>query len=120
MTTETRLPGLVTIEHRLTVPLVHGGEGGETIEVFARELAAPDGRDKPFLVFLQGGPGQEAPRSAGARAGPPWLPRALKDFRVLMLDQRGTGLSTPYGGAIGTDPGAEAERLTHFRADAIV
>ena len=52
-----------------------------------------------------------------------WLARALRDFRVLMLDQRGTGLSTPYG-APGTDPvadpEADAERLTHFRADAIV
>ena len=36
-----------------------------------------------------------------------------------MLDQRGTGRSTPYG-APGADPAADAERLTHFRADAIV
>ena len=36
-----------------------------------------------------------------------------------MLDQRGTGRSTPYGDP-GTDPAADAERLTHFRADAIV
>ncbi|GAA1936967.1 alpha/beta fold hydrolase [Nocardioides marmoribigeumensis] len=119
MTTETKLPGLVTIEHRLTVPLVHGEEGGETIEVFAREVAAPDGRDRPFLVFLQGGPGHEAPRPESARSGPAWLGRALKDFRVLMLDQRGTGLSTPYD-APGPDPAADAERLRHFRADAIV
>ena len=56
MTTQTRLPGLVTVEHRITVPLVREEEGGETIEVFAREVATPDGRDKPFLVFLQGGP----------------------------------------------------------------
>ncbi len=119
MTTQTRFRDLVTVEHRVTVPLVHAEEAGETIEVFARELAAPDGRDRPFLVFLQGGPGQEAPRPTGTPAGLSWLPRALKDFRVLMLDQRGTGLSTPYGGP-GPDPAAEAERLTHFRADAIV
>jgi pimeloyl-ACP methyl ester carboxylesterase len=118
-TTETRLPGLVTVEHRLQVPLVPGADGGETIEIFARELATPDGRDKPFLVYLQGGPGHEAPRPPGARTGPAWVGRALKDFRVLMLDQRGTGLSTPYGGPV-TDPAADAERLTHFRADAIV
>src|SRR5689334_14740681 len=114
MTIESTLPGLVITEHRLTVPLNHKEEGGETIEVFARELAAPDGRDRPFLVFLQGGPGHEAPRSAGARMGPPWLPRALKDYRVLMLDQRGTGLSTPYGGQV-ADAATDAERLTHFR-----
>ncbi len=121
MTTETKLPGLVTIEHRLAVPLDPAAADGETIEVFARELAAPDGRDKPFLVFLQGGPGFEAPRPAGTTLRPGWINRALKDFRVLMLDQRGTGLSTPYGGARGSaDPAAEAERLRHFRADAIV
>src|SRR6476661_2368874 len=113
------VPGLVLTEHRLAVPLDHDAPEGPTIEVFAREVAAPDGRDKPFLVFLQGGPGHEAPRPESARSGPAWLPRALKDFRVLMLDQRGTGLSTPYG-APGTDPWADAERLTHFRADAIV
>ncbi len=119
MTTETKLPGLITVEHRLRVPLVPGDQGGETIEVFARELAAPDGRDRPFLVFLQGGPGHEAPRPPSARTGPSWLPRALKDYRVLMLDQRGTGLSTPYGGPV-ADAAADAQRLTHFRADAIV
>ena len=118
--TSQKLPGLVTTEHRVTVPLVHGeGGSGETIEVFAREIATPEGRDKPFLVFLQGGPGHEAPRPSGASMGPSWLPRALQDYRVLMLDQRGTGLSTPYGPP-GPDPAADAERLTHFRADAIV
>lgn len=114
-----KLRGIVTIEHRLAVPLEHGTEGGETIEVFAREIASPDGRDRPFLVFLQGGPGHEAPRPSGATMGPSWLPRALADYRVLMLDQRGTGLSTPYD-APGADAAADARRLTHFRADAIV
>ncbi|MFT4265446.1 MAG: alpha/beta fold hydrolase [Nocardioides sp.] len=122
MTGETRIPGAVTIEHRLTVPLVHDGLGGdgsdETIEVFAREIADLDGRDRPFLVFLQGGPGFEAPRPGDA-SSPAWLGRALRDYRVLMLDQRGTGLSTPYAGP-GPDAAADAARLTHFRADAIV
>ncbi|HEV7171393.1 MAG TPA: aminopeptidase, partial [Pedococcus sp.] len=99
---------MITIEHVLSLPLVHDGGGGETIEVFAREVAAPDGRDRPFLVYLQGGPGQEAPRPTGLPTAPSWLPRALRDYRVLMLDQRGTGLSTPYG-APGTDPRADAE-----------
>jgi pimeloyl-ACP methyl ester carboxylesterase len=48
-----------------------------------------------------------------------WLGRALRDYRVLMLDQRGTGRSTPYG-TPDADPAADAERLRHFRADAIV
>ncbi|GAA3619096.1 hypothetical protein GCM10022236_21700 [Microlunatus ginsengisoli] len=119
MAVETPIPGLVTVDHTLSLPLNHADAGGERIEVFAREVAAPDGRDRPFLVYLQGGPGHEAPRPTGVPAAPSWLPRALRDFRVLMLDQRGTGRSTPYG-APGADPAADAERLTHFRADAIV
>ncbi len=110
---------MVLTDHVLSLPLDHGRSDGETIEVFAREVAAPDGRDRPFLVYLQGGPGQEAPRPTGRPVSPAWLERALRDFRVLMLDQRGTGRSTPYGEP-GTDPAADAERLTHFRADAIV
>ena len=110
---------MLITEHTLTVPLDHEDAAGETLEVFAREVAAPDGRDRPYLLFLQGGPGIEAPRPVGLPSAPGWLPRALRDFRVLMLDQRGTGRSTPYG-APGVEPEADARRLTHFRADAIV
>jgi pimeloyl-ACP methyl ester carboxylesterase len=110
---------MVVTEHTLTVPLNHRDAAGETLEVFAREVAAPDGRDRPYLLFLQGGPGLEAPRPVGLPTTPGWLPRALRDFRVLMLDQRGTGRSTPYG-APDDDPQADARRLIHFRADAIV
>jgi len=114
-----RPPGLVLTDHRITVPLDHDSPEGETIEVFAREVAVPDGGDRPFLLFFQGGPGQEAPRPTGRPSSPGWLARALRDYRVLMLDQRGTGLSTPYGG---TQAGGEedADRLVHFRADSIV
>ncbi|MEO5609859.1 MAG: alpha/beta fold hydrolase [Ornithinibacter sp.] len=119
MTQRLHVPGLVLTDHVLDVPLDHDDPHGATIGVFAREVAAPDGLDRPFLVFLQGGPGQEAPRPTGRPLAPAWLARALRDFRVLMLDQRGTGRSTPYGSA-GADPGADAAYLTHFRADAIV
>jgi pimeloyl-ACP methyl ester carboxylesterase len=108
------LPGLVLTDHELEVPLDHADPGSEQITVFAREVAEPDGRDKPFLVYLQGGPGFEAPRPTGSPRGPGWLDRALRDFRVLMLDQRGTGRSTPVHGT------ESAEYLTHFRADSIV
>src|SRR4051812_25187725 len=123
MAQSLEIAGLVITDHVLTLPLDHARSDGESIEVFAREVAAPDGRDRPYLLFLQGGPGQEAPRPTGRPASPGWLERALQDFRVLMLDQRGTGLSTPYGAPRtdpSADPGADAERLTHFRADAIV
>jgi len=102
------------------VPLDHANPGGEEITVFAREVADPDGLDRPFLVFLQGGPGFEAPRPTRHPTNPGWLDRALQDFRVLMLDQRGTGRSTPVGALAGRTPAEQAAYLTHFRADAIV
>jgi pimeloyl-ACP methyl ester carboxylesterase len=114
-----RLAGLVLTDHEVPVPLDHARPDGERITVFAREVAEPDGRDKPFLVFLQGGPGFEAPRPTGSPRGPAFLDRALRDYRVLMLDQRGTGRSTPVGVVAGS-PAEQAEYLSHFRADSIV
>jgi pimeloyl-ACP methyl ester carboxylesterase len=114
-----RIPGLVLTEHEVEVPLDHEHQDGEMITVFAREVAEPDGLDKPFLVYLQGGPGFEAPRPTRHPSSPGWLDRALQDFRVLMLDQRGTGRSTPVGALPGT-PQEQAAYLTHFRADSIV
>jgi pimeloyl-ACP methyl ester carboxylesterase len=113
------VPGATLIERHHVVPLDHDKPDGPTITVFTREVAAPDGADKPYLLFLQGGPGQEATRPTA----PPtlWMKRALADYRVLLLDQRGVGRSTPVGTTI---PGAtaqeQAEYLTHFRADSIV
>src|SRR6478752_4494858 len=115
-----RTAGLVLTEHEFSVPLDHDRPDGERITVFAREVADLDGRDKPFLVFLQGGPGVEAPRPGRHPTAPSWLDRALQEFRVLMLDQRGTGRSTPVGGLPGRTPEQQAEYLTHFRADSIV
>lgn len=114
-----RIPGLVLTEHELRVPLDHANPDGREITLFAREVADPDGLDRPFLVFLQGGPGFEAPRPLG-RSSPGWLERALRDFRVLLLDQRGTGRSTPVGTLAEMSPAEQAEYLTRFRADAIV
>src|SRR3954453_21045085 len=113
-------PGLVLTEHEIEVPLDHADPAGERISVFAREVADPEGLDRPFLVFLQGGPGQEAPRPTRGPTVPAWLDRALQDYRVLMLDQRGTGRSSPVGTLPGLSPEEQAERLALFRADAIV
>jgi pimeloyl-ACP methyl ester carboxylesterase len=118
MSTTYGIPGAVLTEREHGVPLVHGDPQRGSISVFTREVAAPDGGERPSPVFLQGGPGFEATRPTSPPSG--WLARALADFRVL-LDQRGTGRSTPGGSVI---PGAtradQAEYLTHFRADAIV
>src|SRR5581483_10240818 len=120
MREEVRLPGLITVEHTFEVPLDHADDSSERISVFARELAHPEGRDRPFLVYFQGGPGFEAPRPTRLPNGPAWVDRALEDFRVLMLDQRGTGRSSPIGSLPGRSPEQQAEYLAHFWADAIV
>ncbi|HEU4910411.1 MAG TPA: alpha/beta fold hydrolase [Actinomycetes bacterium] len=116
-----RLPGLLATEHEVTVPLDHDDPGGERITVYARELVAPRKRDQdlPWLVYLAGGPGGRGPRPTG-RGG--WLGRALAEFRVLLLDQRGTGRSTPQTRQTlaGWSPQEQAHRLTRFRADSIV
>jgi pimeloyl-ACP methyl ester carboxylesterase len=115
-----RPAGLVLTEHEFAIPLDHADPGGERITVFAREVADPDGLDRPFLVYLQGGPGSEAPRPTRIPPSPAWLGRALSDFRVLMVDQRGTGRSTPIGTLPGMTPQEQADHLALFRADSIV
>ncbi|MDN6400672.1 MAG: alpha/beta hydrolase, partial [Brachybacterium sp.] len=127
------LPGLQLSDITLPVPLDHALPTGAQIELFARVITADGGEHRPYLVFLQGGPGSEAPRPLEA-SSPGWLARALREHRVVMLDQRGTGRSTPVGPATalpeGAIPGAatlreappsqQAPHLTRFRADAIV
>ncbi len=119
MPTVVHVPGAVLTEREHEVPLDHERPNGPAITVFTREVAAPDGRDRPYLVFLQGGPGFEATRPTSPPTG--WQKRALTEYRVLLLDQRGTGRSTPVGSVIpGATPEVQAAYLTHFRADAIV
>jgi pimeloyl-ACP methyl ester carboxylesterase len=118
--TELTTAGLHLVEHEFSVPLDHDRLGGERITLFAREVADLDGLDRPMLVFLQGGPGHEAARPTRNPSGPAWLDRALQDFRVLMLDQRGTGRSSPVGTLAARTPQEQADYLAHFRADAIV
>jgi len=113
-----RSPGMITVEHEFDVPLDHERPDGRTINVFVREIADPEGQERPYLLFLQGGPGGEAARVTGPPSG--WVARALQDYRVLLLDQRGTGRSTPVGALPGMSPEQQAEYLTHFRADSIV
>jgi pimeloyl-ACP methyl ester carboxylesterase len=117
-----RIPGLVLTDHEFTVPLDYEKSRGETITVFAREVVAPakEKEDLPWLIFLQGGPGFGGPRPED-RSG--WLKRALENYRVLLLDQRGTGRSTPVLSqtlARFPSPQMQVDYLTHFRADSIV
>ncbi|WP_458109449.1 alpha/beta fold hydrolase [Arthrobacter sp. R3-55] len=121
--------GLRTVEHYFTVPLEHSpGEpvtSGETITIFAREYSstehtAEEAEKLPWLLFLQGGPGGRGNRVTSLSG---WMKAAARDFRILMLDQRGTGLSTPVEQQsleLRGDASAQADYLTHFRADSIV
>ncbi len=116
------LPGLQVQGHRFQLPLDYARPDAEKIEVFVRELVAPGKADAglPYLIFFQGGPGFGSPRPMAASG---WIGRALREFRVLLLDQRGTGLSTPLTAQtlrrLGS-PQAQADYLQHFRADNIV
>jgi pimeloyl-ACP methyl ester carboxylesterase len=122
MVTSFRQPGTVLTDRFFGVPLDHQRSDGEQIEVFAREVVAADKAeaDLPWLLFLQGGPGFGAQRPEGRES---WLDRALNDYRVLLLDQRGTGRSSPANRRTLARMGsaqAQADYLTHFRADSIV
>lgn len=119
-----RLPGLAVTEHVLSVPLDHADPGGPRIEVFGREVVDPvkAGERLPWLLYLQGGPGGKSPRPLNRRS-PGWLGHAMQTHRVLLLDQRGTGRSTPvtarWAGCC-TSPQRLADHLALFRADSIV
>ncbi|KAJ1638704.1 hypothetical protein T492DRAFT_857862 [Pavlovales sp. CCMP2436] len=129
---ETELAGgLVQKEHTFTCPLDWAaGDGSSspeepTINVYCRELVlakhGANAAQLPCLIYLQGGPGFPAPRPGAPPTG--WLARALTEYRVLLLDQRGVGRSTPA--TVETiksrgDAEAQAKYLACLRADSIV
>jgi pimeloyl-ACP methyl ester carboxylesterase len=122
--TTTRIPGFVLTDHVVEVPLDHASPGdGRTIEVFAREVVAAgrEGAELPWLLFLQGGPGGKSPRP-GDHVGDGWLAHATRTHRVLLLDQRGTGRSTPltWRTVVGWSDAEIAAYLRLMRADSIV
>ena len=104
------------------VPLDHQRPDGEQIEVFAREVVAAGKADAdlPWLLFLQGGPGFGAQRPGGqgvlAEPGAGGLPgpaaRPARHRPVLPGEPEDPGPART--------PKAQADYLTHFRADSIV
>lgn len=137
MTTVIHRAGLTIREHVLDVPLCHAAQtrtpdaaplwcgctpgDTRTLRLFVREVVRTDADtvDRPALTYFQGGPGFGADRVELVGG---WLERALDHYRVFLIDQRGTGLSSPVSAATvpGPDVGARADYLTHFRADSIV
>jgi len=131
--------GYEITDHWFQVPLTHGlifskGKDAalssrfadQTITVFAREVVNTNetltvSADKrPYIVYLQGGPGFGSPKT-GSIGG--WIAELAKTHRVILLDQRGTGMSSPLSArnitAVG-DAQVQAEYTELFRADSII
>jgi len=108
-------------QHKFSLPLDHNNPDAQQITVFAREVVdlEKDKQNLPWLVFFQGGPGFQSPRSNGSSG---WLKYLLQTYRVLLLDQRGTGQSSEinHQSLAHLNATEQAEYLTHFRADSIV
>lgn len=115
-----RMRDRIIRDHTVTVPLDWTApDDGQTIEVFAREVAHVERQDAPILVFLQGGPGGKGPRPM---PGEDWIGEALKTHRLLLLDQRGTGRSSRVEAAsiAGLSAADAAEYIRKFRAEQII
>lgn len=117
------LPGLVLKSCMFKLPLDYESPEKKT-GVFARIVAAAgkENADLPYMVFFQGGPGSGSPRPT-SNGG--WIKRVLKEYKLVLLDQRGTGLSTPITaqtmrGFASPLAQAQADYLKHFRTDNIV
>lgn len=116
------VPGFYVSDHTLKVPLDYADESAGSLTLFYREVVDPDKRndDLPLLLHLQGGPGGKGERPM---PGGVWLGEAVKRYRVIIPDQRGTGRSTPVDGRVISSfdtPQRGAEYLSHFLADSIV
>ena len=113
--------GMIIIDHNFLVPLDYEKDSSNKISIFVREIVRTEYENKelPYLIFFQGGPGYESPRPITDSG---WIRRASEEFRVLLLDQRGTGLSTPISteSLFGMNDKDMANYLTWFRADNIV
>ena len=107
--------------HVFQLPLDYQDPAKGHIDVFARSLTSTEkgACERPWLVYFQGGPGFPSPRQNGHNG---WIKRALQNYRVLLLDQRGTGNSTviSHQTLAHLSPQEQAEYLSHFRADNIV
>ncbi|KAI5289981.1 hypothetical protein KEM54_002745 [Ascosphaera aggregata] len=123
------VPGRLKVaELFFKVPLDYSDPEGDTVKLFARSVRRRPSSAQgpkpyehlPWLLYLQGGPGYgcEQPQDIS------WVNLFLdKGYQVLLLDQRGTGLSSPITAAALKNQGdvaKQAEYLKHFRADNIV
>ncbi|PMG78530.1 alpha/beta hydrolase [Shewanella sp. 10N.286.51.B7] len=121
MQMDSILSGIVSKKHFFSVPLNYQQPEGEKITVFAREIVSTENQQKdlPFLVYFQGGPGFGAVRPIESSG---WIKRALQEYRVILLDQRGTGLSSLINHStlehLSVDE--QVDYVSQFRADNII
>ncbi|KAL2891143.1 Proline iminopeptidase [Ceratocystis lukuohia] len=128
--TTYRTGRIVVSELSFKVPLDYASNSGDTITLFARAAVqcdkpvaetsakdAPLNSPKPWIVYLEGGPGFGCPSPLTH----PIVTR-MTEYRCLFLDYRGTGLSTPlsYETLQGKDDAEKAAYLRLFRQDNIV
>jgi hypothetical protein len=62
LTFSYRQPGVVLTDRRFTVPLDHSRPGGETIELYAREVVASDKAHRDLPTAPSAGPAGSAAR----------------------------------------------------------
>ncbi|KAI1821259.1 alpha/beta-hydrolase [Xylaria intraflava] len=110
------------------VPLDHSKPKGQTIKLFGRSaikyekpiVEPTEVIQRPYLLFLQGGPGFGTPAPQDSTLSKYMLSRG---YELLLLDQRGTGLSCPISAetlARVGGPQQQADYLKLFRADTLV
>ncbi|KAK3941568.1 Alpha/Beta hydrolase protein [Diplogelasinospora grovesii] len=129
------IPGQLHVtELFFEVPISYAAPTAGTLKLFARSVRKhvpsvasmanqnleEEHVDKPYLVYLEGGPGFGNPEPQEHA-----LTRSMLDrgYQMLLLDYRGTGYSTPVNArALGKLGGAQvqADYLKLFRADTIV
>ncbi|MDO5732325.1 MAG: alpha/beta fold hydrolase [Eubacteriales bacterium] len=116
------LPGIEVEDYCVNVPLDWRGKDPQTLAeeglpedeelwpLFWRVLrsAGTAKANRPYLIYLQGGPGCYGPRPLAATG---WLAEALKHFQVVLLDQRGTGRSGSIDGQLIEARGAVVAEL---------
>lgn len=118
------VPGqLLVSEFFFQVPLDYADPAAGNVTLFARRAAKrerpivppepdDDAPPKPYLVYLEGGPGfgnrepQDHPLTRAAVA---------RGYQVLYLDHRGTGLSTPVSAAVLASLGDADDQARYLR-----
>ena len=64
-------------EHSFELPLDYENPDQQSISVFVREIRLDEKVKKPYLVYLQGGPGFESPRPISFSG---WIKKSIESL----------------------------------------